>query len=109
LRVDVLRDRGALLRETAEGRIENAYTLKLMNLAEAPRDFTVEVSGLPGLEIVGERHFASEPGSIRAVPLTVSAPGDGELRGIQPISFHIKARQDPAGELVEPSSFALGR
>ena len=109
LRVDVLRDRGALSRETAEGRIENAYTLKLMNLAEAPRDFTVEVSGLPGLEIVGERHFASEPGSIRAVSLTVSAPGDGELRGIQPISFHIKARQDPASELVEPSSFALGR
>ena len=109
LRVDVLRDRGALLRETAEGKIENAYTLKLMNLAEAPRDFTVEVNGLPGLEIVGEREFALEPGSIRAVSLTVSAPGDGRLGGIQPISFRIAARQDAAASVVEKSSFALGR
>lgn len=109
LLVDVLRDRGALLRETAEGQIENAYTLKLMNLAEAPRDFMVEVSGLPGLEIVGEREFALEPGSIRAVSLTVAAPGDGTLGGIQPISFRITARQDATASVVEKSSFALGR
>jgi polyferredoxin len=29
LLVDVLRDRGSLAREAADGRIENAYTLKL--------------------------------------------------------------------------------
>lgn len=107
LLVDVLRDRGALLRETADGRIENAYTLKLMNLAEAPRDFTVEVSGLPGVEIVGEHEFSAAPGSIRPVSLTVSAPGDNSLSGIQPISFRITARQAPATSVVEKSSFAL--
>lgn len=31
LLVDVLRDRGALLRDTSEGRVENAYILKLIN------------------------------------------------------------------------------
>ena len=46
LLVDVLRDRGALHRETAEGTIENAYTLKLMNLDELERSFMIEVTGL---------------------------------------------------------------
>ena len=107
LLVNVQRDRGALLRETAEGRIENAYTLNLMNLSEAPRDFAVEVHGLPGLEIVGPRQFAAESGSIRPVQLTVSAPADSGLRGIQPIEFRIVARQDLTSGQVEKSSFIL--
>jgi cytochrome c oxidase accessory protein FixG len=107
LLVDVLRDRGSLARESAEGRIENAYTLKLMNRAEAPRDFEVEVSGLPGIAIVGAKQFASEAGSIRAVQVTVSAPADGAPPGIRPIAFQIQARQDPATRVVEPSTFVL--
>jgi polyferredoxin len=75
LLVDVLRDRGSLAREAADGRIENAYTLKLANLAEEARDFDVEVSGLPGIELVGPQRFAGEPG-IRAVQVTVAAPAD---------------------------------
>ena len=107
LLVDVLRDRGALLRETADGRIENAYTLKLMNLAEAPRDFIVEVSGLPDLAIVGARQFAAEAGSIKVISLTVSLPNDAAHSGIQPILFHLSAKQDAAINVVEKSSFAL--
>lgn len=107
LLVDVLRDRGALLRETSEGRIENAYTLKLMNLAEVQRDFTVEVSGLPGLAIVGQHEFSADSGSIRPVSLTVSSPGNGTYSGIQPINFRITSRQDPTTSVIEKSSFVL--
>ena len=107
LLVDVLRDRGALLRETSEGRIENAYTLKLMNLDDAPREYTVSVSGLPGLEIVGEREFSAEPGSIRPLMITVSAPGEGMPSGIQPIHFEIAAKHDSATRVQEKSSFVL--
>jgi cytochrome c oxidase accessory protein FixG len=107
LLVDVLRDRGALSRETAEGTIENAYTLKLMNLDEAPRDFTIEVSGLPDIKIVGQREFSVEPGSIRPLPITVAMPGDTGVSGIQPISFRIAAKHDPATSVEEKSSFVL--
>jgi cytochrome c oxidase accessory protein FixG len=107
LLVDVLRDRGALLRETAEGGIENAYTLKLMNLAEERRDFTVSVDGLAGAEIVGVRQFSVEPGSIRPVQLTVAVPADGAPSGIQPIVFRIAAEQDATLAVSEKSSFAL--
>jgi cytochrome c oxidase accessory protein FixG len=107
LLVDVLRDRGSLARETTDGRIENAYTLKLMNLVEAPRDFEVAVSGLPGIGIVGTKEFASEAGSVRAVQVTVSAPADGASSGVRPIAFEIRAKQDPAIRVVEKSTFIL--
>jgi cytochrome c oxidase accessory protein FixG len=107
LLVDVLRDHGALLRETAEGRIENAYTLKLMNLDDAPRQYRIAVSGLPGLQIVGAEQFAVEPGSIRPVAVTVVAPGAATPSGIQPIAFEIAAVEDPATRVREKSSFVL--
>jgi cytochrome c oxidase accessory protein FixG len=107
LRVDVLRDRGALLRVTPEGRIENAYTLKLMNLDDRPRRYNIAVDGLPGLEIVGEREFLTEAGSIRPVSLTVSAPADDMPSGIRPIRFVIAEQHSPAHRIEEKSSFAL--
>jgi cytochrome c oxidase accessory protein FixG len=107
LRVDVLRDRGALSRETAEGGIENAYTLKLMNLADVPRQFQVTVSGLPGLEIVGRDRFSVAPGSIRPVAVTVAATAAGLPTGIRPIAFEIVAEDDPAIRVREASSFVL--
>lgn len=107
LLVDVLRDRGALLRETSDGRIENAYTLQLMNLDDAPHEYTVSVSGLPGVEIVGECEFSTEPGSIRPLMITVSAPGEAMLSGIQPIHFEIAAKHDAATRVQEKSSFVL--
>ncbi|UCV27727.1 cytochrome c oxidase accessory protein CcoG [Ferribacterium limneticum] len=107
LLVDVLRDRGALLRETSEGLIENAYTLKLMNLSEVPREFVVRIAGIPGAQIVGQERFTAEPGSIRPVSLTVAAPSGAGLSGIQPMDFLIEAVDDPAIKVVERSSFAL--
>ena len=106
LRVDVLRDRGSLSRETPEGRIENTYTLKITNMKEAARDFDIVVSGLPGIELVGATHFASDPGSIRVAQVTVAAPA-GSSAGVRPIAFEIRARQDPATRVVEKSTFVL--
>lgn len=107
LRVDVLRDRGALSRETAEGRVENAYTLKLMNLDDSPRRYRVEVGGLPGLEIVGAGEFTVDAGSIQPVSLTLAAPVARESSGIRPIEFGIVAVHDPAVRVREKSSFVL--
>lgn len=107
LMVDVLRDRSALLREMPDGRIENTYTLKLMNLDETPHRYQVAVKGLPGLEIVGTQEFSVAPGSIEPVPLTVSFPAIDRPTGIRPIHFEIVARHDPATQVTEKSSFAF--
>ncbi|WP_298398694.1 cytochrome c oxidase accessory protein CcoG [uncultured Azonexus sp.] len=107
LLVDVLRDRGALHRETADGTIENAYTLKLMNLDEKRRSFTVDVSGPANIGIVGEREFTVEAGSIRPVSLTLAVPADSGASGIQPIQFRIWDQDRPASSVLEKSSFVL--
>ncbi len=107
LRVDVLRDRGALWREMADGRIENAYTLKLVNLDDAPRLFRVTVSGLPGLEIVGADRFTVAAASLRPVAVTLAAPGGVLPAGLRPINFDIIADHDPASRAREKSTFAL--
>src|SRR3546814_19078678 len=41
--VDVLRDRNALYRSGSDGRIENGYTVKLVNKEAAARSFTIDV------------------------------------------------------------------
>ncbi len=107
LRVDVLRDRGALARETADGRIENAYTLKLVNIADRPRRFTVAVAGPLPLEIVGASEFAVGAGSLVPVAVTVAAPAGEQRAGIVPIRFAVSAVDDPALRVDEASSFAL--
>ncbi len=107
LLVDVLRDRGSLAREAADGRIENAYTLKIMNLSEAPRDFRVAVSGIDGAEIVGPTRFAGVPGGIRTVQLTVAVPAGEGGATVRPIAFEIAAEQDAATRVVEKSTFVL--
>ncbi|MDX5445525.1 MAG: cytochrome c oxidase accessory protein CcoG, partial [Zoogloeaceae bacterium] len=47
LQVNVLRDRSALMRELPDGRVENVFLLKLVNLDERPHRYVVAVEGLP--------------------------------------------------------------
>ncbi len=50
LGLDVIRDRNQLYRERA-GMIENVYTLKVLNLADHPREFHLSAAGIDGLEL----------------------------------------------------------
>jgi len=51
LRMDVIRDRNALYRELSDGRIENVYTLKVLNKSEINQPLEIVVTGLPGLTV----------------------------------------------------------
>jgi len=77
LKVDVIRDRGALARESVPGLIENVYRLQLMNTDETPRRFTIAAAGLPGIAVVGvEQPIAIGPASTRLIALRVQVPVD---------------------------------
>lgn len=107
LLVDVLRDRGALARETAEGTIENAYQLKLMNLDGAAHRYRIEVQGLPGIRLMSNELVTVEAGTIRSVPVTVALAAPSTPRGIQPIRFRVIAEDEASIAADEKSSFAL--
>jgi polyferredoxin len=112
LNVDVLRDRNALYRETADGGIENAYTLKLTNKDERAHVYSVRVQTPIALEsrlgtgAAGE--FATEISvdaqALASVPIVLRAER-GAARGRSEIVFVIASRSDPAVSYRQKSSF----
>ncbi len=54
LALDVIRDRNALYRETPQGLVENVYTLKIINMDDAPHEFRLSASGIEGVELLVE-------------------------------------------------------
>ena len=102
--VDVIRDRGDLYRESAEGMIENSYQLKVMNKSEHPRSFRVTLLEPEGVRIVGETEVEVSAGTIRNLPLTLEAE-PGALKGMVPVRLHIVAVDDPKVERYEDTRF----
>ena len=98
LRVDVLRDRNVLFRESADGRIENAYQLQIMNLTEMPQHYTIDIDGDSPFEIVGERSISVGAGSIVPVQLTVATDAAALPPGSHPLAFRVASGEMQARE-----------
>jgi cytochrome c oxidase accessory protein FixG len=73
-KVDVVRDRGALARIVADGRIENVYRLQIMNASEAPQRYRIEVAGLPGVTLASGGQTEVGAAAARWVPVAVQLP-----------------------------------
>ncbi len=74
LELDVMRDRNSLYRENAEGRIENVYTLSLMNMDRVAHEYAVSVSGIPGIKLeMDTDRLALASGEILTFPVRVNA------------------------------------
>jgi polyferredoxin len=102
LKVDIIRDRGALAREAAPGVIENVYRMQIMNTDEVPRRYEIEASGLHGLTVVGvEQPVEVKAASTRLFALRLQAPlepGDGHAPprpGTHKIELKVEAVEGP--------------
>jgi cytochrome c oxidase accessory protein FixG len=106
LLVDVVRDRNALYRVAADGRIENAYTLKIMNKADAVRRFRVTLEDADEIGFAGGAPVEAEVGAgqVLALPVTLSAPA-GSVSGSEEIEFEITATDAPDIEYEAESRF----
>jgi polyferredoxin len=108
LKVDVMRDRGALAREAAPGVVENNYRLQIMNTDESPRRFTIAVEGLPGLKVVGvEQPIAVDAAGSRMVPVRVQTAADAAKPGSHRIEFKVRSVDDEHVKREEKSTFFL--
>ncbi len=92
---EVLRDRNALYRETAEG-IANGYTLKLINKRNEARTLLLRVGdNAAGIALRdGPMRLQLQPEQVLAAPVELIARG--EVSGRQPVEFLI---EDEAGTL----------
>jgi cytochrome c oxidase accessory protein FixG len=110
LKVDVIRDRGALAREAAPGVIENVYRLQIMNTGEIAQRFSIAAEGVPGITVVGvDQPVALAGASSRLVPLRLQAPADAAKPGANRIEFVVSSVDDPSLVSHEKSTFLFPR
>jgi len=75
--LDVIRDRNALYREVHGARIENAYTLKMINLDDRPHRYRLTADGMPGLQLIAPAgEISLPPGSVNTLAARLEAPGE---------------------------------
>ena len=100
---EVLRDRNALYRVVSDNRIENDYTLKLVNKEVTAQRYRISIVAAPGVALSGgERAINAAAEEVLTLPMTLSAPA--AMRGKQPVTFKVETLDGRSRESV-PSSF----
>jgi cytochrome c oxidase accessory protein FixG len=107
LKVDILRDRSTLYREADDERIENAFTLRIMNTDEAPHRYAITVSGIEGIVIVGESMVEVPAVSAKILLLSASVAEGSGRKGSNPVYFAIRAQEDGSIAVREKATFFL--
>ena len=120
LRVDVMRDRGALAREIEGTKIENIYRLQIMNSSENPMNVQIAVTGLPNMQLLDSqgkevKDLVVNSASNLLMPVKVRVLIDDVKSGNHPINFDIQAKEggpnasDALRVREEKSSFIVPR
>lgn len=120
LRVDVMRDRGALAREIEGTKIENIYRLQIMNSSENVMKVKVVARGLPDIEVLDSQgqvvhELAVQSASNVLLPVKVRVAIDAVSKGTHPIQFEVQAQEQSSQaqvvlrERIEKSSFIVPR
>jgi polyferredoxin len=107
LKLDVIRDRGAMGREVEDGMIENVYRLQVMNTAERAHLYRIEVDGIASAGIADEDVVELDGASTRAVPVRVRIQPGVARGGSHPIRFTIGALDDPSLRVTEQAVFIV--
>ena len=108
LKVDVVRDRAALSRIVAGGKLENIYRLQVMNATESTHQYSIKAAGLEGLEMASDEIFEIEGAQSRWVPVSLRIPYGSAQPGSHPIQFEIEAVGTGA-KISEKSVFLVPR
>ncbi|MDB5840393.1 MAG: putative ferredoxin [Herminiimonas sp.] len=105
LKLDVIRDRGAMGREVEDGMVENVYRLQIMNTAESSHRYKIAVSGIESIALVTPDEVALEGTATRAVPVRVRIGHGKGQPGSNKIVFELKALDDARLQVKEDAVF----
>ncbi|SDM44484.1 cytochrome c oxidase accessory protein CcoG [Polaromonas sp. JS666] len=108
LKVDVVRDRAALSRIAAGGKLENVYRLQVMNATEQPQRYRIMASGLEGLAVASEAEVKVGPTESRWVAVRLQIPYGSAEAGSHPILFRV-ADESGHAHVEEKSVFLVPR
>lgn len=114
MQIDVVKDRGVMVRHNKQGLLENTYKFSFSNASEQEQRVTASVEGLEGLKLAGipEEGVSVPPGQIITLPVKVATQPENVAKGSHPIvfTFHYRKAEDAndtvhAREIREKSIF----
>ena len=106
LDLDVIRDRNALYRETGDGRVENVYTLKIINMDERPHRYRLAADGVPGLRLVmADPEIVLPGGAVEERVVRLQADPEALRARSTPVRFRLEATDDPRLAITETARF----
>jgi cytochrome c oxidase accessory protein FixG len=109
LKVDVIRDRGALARMVEQGRIENVFRLQIMNATESTQRYAISVSGMPGIEMASDTEIEVLSTEVRSAAVRVQIPPGSATAGSHAIRFDIRSMGEDVSQVSEKAVFLVPR
>jgi cytochrome c oxidase accessory protein FixG len=108
LKVDVVRDRAALSRIVAGGKLENVYRLQVMNATEQPQRYRIRATGLEGLALTSDEVVSVGAAESRWVAVRLQIPYGSAPAGSHAIHFEVSQEEGDA-HVSEKSVFLVPR
>lgn len=112
MQIDIIKDRGVMVRENKQGMLENAYSLHISNASEKVQIVNAKVSGFDDIVLTGvpEGGIVVPAGEIVNVPVQVATQPEYAGKGSHPIefTFHYHEQDDVENEprqIVEKAIF----
>lgn len=107
LKLDVIRDRGVMSREVADGWIENVYRLQMMNTTERITRYRISVSGMETIRLGSADVVEISPLEVRSAPLKVRVQQDHGSTGSHPIRIRLTSMNADRSVIEEEAVFFL--
>ncbi|KLT73157.1 ferredoxin [Neisseria arctica] len=111
LRIDIIKDRGVMVRENKAGWLENAYNLRIINSSEDEQVLKASVSGFEDIALTGlpEEGVRIPGNDTITIPVQVSTIPEYADKGSHPIEFTFRYHEtDDESEfrtIIEKASF----
>ena len=109
LKMDVIRDRGAMGREVEDGAIENVYRLQIMNTSETAHRYRIGVSGVPSLSLSTADEVSVGALQTFALPVRLRLAHGAGHSGSNKIRIELQALDDERLHVTEKAVFIVPR
>ena len=106
-RVDILRDRAVMARETPDGNIENAYTVRIFNTLPQARQYRLAVSGEGVVATAPAEPLLVPADGERSFIITVAADPNVLERGSHAVQFTLQDAANPQHQVSEEARLLM--
>lgn len=104
LELDIIRDRGALYRETSEGLVENVYTLNILNKSQQTQTYHISVKGIANAQFIGKQSITVAGNKLETIPVSIAVNPYDIDNSITPIEFDV-VNSDGSVKVSETTKF----